>query len=240
MAYKLLWQDLFEADGLPDASIWNLETGGHGFGNGEQQFYSDRMKNAFVKNGMLHLVAYKEDYQNKHYTSAKITTENKKSIMHGRIEVVAKIPEGKGTWPAIWLLGNDFRKIGWPLCGEIDMMEHVGSNPNVVHFSLHSKTNHFQINNQPTKVINQQDILGQFHEFRIDWNEKSISFYLDGNLQQTFEKPEHASMEKWPFNQPFYLIINVALGGTWGGDIDDSIFPVVFQIKSVKVYEGSV
>lgn len=239
MTYKLLWQDLFEKDGLPDPELWNLETGGHGFGNGEAQFYTNRMKNAFVKDRILHIVAYKEDYQNRHYTSAKLTTEHKKTIMHGKIEVVAKIPEGDGTWPAIWLLGNEFRTKGWPVCGEIDMMEHVGHNPNVVHFSLHSKTNHFQINNQPTKVITQEGILGKFHEFSIEWDDNHISFFMDQVLQEKFEKPKQASRDKWPFNQPFYLILNLALGGTWGGKIDDTIFPVDFQIKSVKVYERS-
>jgi len=238
MSYKLLWKDEFEEDGMPNQAYWVMETGGHGFGNQEQQYYTNQSKNVYVKDGILNIVAYKETYENCEYTSAKLTTEGKKTIQNGRIEVVAKVPHGDGTWPAIWLLGNQFRKVNWPLCGEIDLMEHVGHNPNVVHFSLHSKTNYFHKNNQPTKVITQEKIIDQFHAYAMDWQEDQITFYFDGIKQQTFYRPKNASMEQWPFNQGFYLIFNLALGGTWGGFIDDKIFPVTFQIKSVKVYEG--
>ncbi len=239
MKYKLIWQDLFEVDGKPNEAYWVMETGGHGFGNNEQQYYTDELKNVYVKDGILNIVGHKENYQNQSYTSAKITTENKKLIMHGKIEVVAKIPPGNGTWPAIWLLGNQFRTKGWPLCGEIDLMEHVGHHQNIVHFSLHSKTNHFQIKNQFTKVIKQEDLVSQFHAYSMTWSKDEISFFLDDKIQQTFKKTKNSEEDKWPFNQPFYLIINLALGGTWGGKIDDSIFPVTFQIKSVKIYERS-
>ncbi len=239
MKYKLLWEDLFSVDGAPNPEFWTIETGGHGFGNGEQQFYTNQEKNVFVKDGLLNIVAQKEKYENKNYTSAKLTTEGKKSIQNGRVEIVAKVPSGAGTWPAIWLLGNQFRSISWPSCGEIDLMEHVGHNPNVLHFSLHSKTNYFHIKNQPTKVVKLENFVNHFHEFAMDWKEDEITFYLDGIEQETFTKPHDASEEQWPFNQGFYLILNLALGGTWGGEIDDSIFPVTFQIKSVKIYERS-
>lgn len=239
MNYKLLWEDQFDQDGKPNPEIWTIETGGHGFGNGEQQFYTNREKNIFIKDGILNIVAHKEKYEHLNYTSAKITTEGKKSIKNGRVEVVAKVPHGAGTWPAIWFLGNQFKEVGWPSCGEIDLMEHVGHNPNVVHFSLHSKTNYFHIKNQPTKVVKLENIVNEFHEFAMDWEENQITFYLDGKEQETFIKPKDASKEQWPFSQDFYLILNLALGGTWGGLIDDSNFPISFQIKSVKIYERS-
>ncbi|MBU1141907.1 MAG: glycoside hydrolase family 16 protein [Firmicutes bacterium] len=239
MEYKLVWQDTFEQDGAPNPDIWVIQTGGHGFGNKEQQFYSDRPKNIFIKDGILNIVAYKEQIENREYSSAKITTEGKKSICKGRIEVVAKIPSGSGTWPAIWLLGDNRKKVNWPMCGEIDLMEHVGHNPNVIHFSLHSKSNYFRINNQPTKVVKRDDTVDQFHEFAMDWKDDEITFYLDKIKQEIFRKPENATVEQWPFNLGFHLIFNLAIGGTWGGTIDDQIFPVTFQIKSVKIYEGS-
>jgi beta-glucanase (GH16 family) len=237
MEYKLLWQDIFEKDGLPNQEIWHFETGGHGFGNHEAQYYTDRLKNAFVKEGLLNIVAYKEDFLSNHYTSAKLTTYQKKHIMHGRIEVKAKLPRGIGTWPAIWMLGVNFREVGWPLCGEIDLLEHVGHNENEVHFSLHSKNNHFTQNNQKFKVYRQDDLVEDFHEYSMDWDEHKITFYLDKKEIVTFYKNENDDVETWPFNQPFYLILNIALGGTWGGPIDDSIFPTVFQFEYVKVYE---
>ncbi|PKK92630.1 MAG: glycoside hydrolase [Tenericutes bacterium HGW-Tenericutes-6] len=239
MSYKLLWEDKFEIDGAPNPKIWNMETGGHGFGNGEQQYYTNELKNIFVKDGILNIVAYHEPYENCNYTSGKITTENKVSIQKGRIEVIAKVPSGHGTWPAIWFLGNKFRKISWPECGEIDLMEHVGHNENVVHFSLHSKTNYFHINNQPTKVVKKENIVNEFHEYAMDWKEDEIIFYLDGIEQERFLKRKGAKSDEWPFNQDFYMIINLALGGTWGGAIDDSSFPITFQVKSVKVYKES-
>ncbi len=239
MNYKLLWEDQFDKDGMPNPDIWTIETGGHGFGNNEQQFYTNRSKNVFIKDGILNIVGNKEKYENCEYTSAKLTTEGIKTIQHGRIDVVAKVPSGDGTWPAIWFLGEGFRKANWPLCGEIDLMEHVGHNPNVIHYSLHSKTNYFHKNNQPTIVVKQKNIVNQFHEYAMDWQEDEITFYLDGKKQKTFYRSKDATIEQWPFNQGFYLIINLALGGAWGGKIDNSIFPVTFQIKSVKIYEGS-
>ena len=239
MNYQLIWEDQFLNDGAPDSKIWKLETGGHGFGNNEFQYYTDHLKNCYIKDQILHIKAYKENYLNREYTSAKLTTEGIKSIMYGKIEVMAKVPKGKGTWPAIWLLSDQFRKIGWPLCGEIDMMESVGRNPNKIHFSLHSKTFNFHKENQPTKVITDETIYSDFHEYAIIWDEKSIAFLYDQKIVETFYKKQNDGLEEWPFNQSFYLILNLAIGGNWGGAVDDSLFPIDFLIKYVKVYERS-
>lgn len=238
MGYKLVWADYFNKDGRADESIWTYETGGHGFGNNEDQYYTDSLKNAFVKDGKLNIVAYKEDYENRHVTSAKLTTYNKKAIQYGKIVVKAKIPEGQGTWPAIWLLPNSIKEgMPWPLCGEIDLMEHVGREPNRVHFSLHTKKYNHIIRTQYTHIIENKEIFDEFKAYELRWDQESITFYLDGIKQVRFEKRDNDGIEGWPFDQPFYLILNLAIGGNWGGDIDDNIFPSLFQIASVEVYE---
>lgn len=237
MTYKLLWQDEFLKDGQPDDSIWTIETGGHGFGNNEDQFYTAQEKNAYVKDGMLHIVAIKEAYEHRNYTSAKLITKGKKSVGYGKLEVMAKLPKGHGTWPAIWLLGDNIKEVGWPMCGEIDLMEHVGKNPDHIHFSLHSKNYNHHIGNQPTYVFNENKFIDEFHLYQMIWDEKSISFYLDDKHMVTFEKGQKKTDADWPFDQSFYLILNLAIGGWWGGDIDDSMFPVEMLVKYVKVYE---
>lgn len=239
MSYKLLWQDLFDQGSQLDLATWNIETGGTGFGNKEAQFYTNQEKNLFIKDQTLHIVAHKEAYQGSDYTSAKITTKGKKHIQYGRIEVMAHVPKGKGTWPAIWLLGEDVREVGWPLGGEIDLMEHVGKNPGHFHFSLHSKAyNHIKYNH-PTYIHEDLELLNDFHLYRLDWDEDQISFYVDDKHIITFSKESHATEEQWPFNKPYFFILNLAIGGNWGGAIDDSIFPVELKIKYVKVYERS-
>ncbi len=238
MEYKLKWVDYFKNDGQPNKENWVLETGGHGFGNDESQYYTDELKNAFVKDGILNIVAYKEDYKGNNYTSAKLTTYKKHSIKYGKIVVNAKLPQGKGSWPAIWLLPNSIREgVSWPLCGEIDLMEHVGNNPNHIHFSLHSGKYNHKVGNQPTHIIQDESVFDKFNEYSMEWDEKGISFYFNGIHQVTFNKDLSDEFDGWPFDQEFYLIINLAIGGGWGGKIDDSIFPSVLQISSVLVYE---
>lgn len=239
MGFKLVWKDEFHEEGKPSLEHWHLETGGHGFGNAEAQYYTDRLDNVYVKEGILHIVGKKEAYENCEYTSAKLTTKDKHLIMYGRIEVMAKIPRGLGTWPAIWLLGDNMQEVGWPTCGEIDLMEHVGHNEESIHFSLHALGHHHLIGNQPTCVRKIPGILDDFHEFALEWDPQGISFFLDGKHEVTFLRENYPEMSFWPFDQPFYLILNLALGGTWGGPIDDTIFPVEFLIKYVKVYERS-
>jgi beta-glucanase (GH16 family) len=239
MGYKLLFEDLFETEGLPNPHIWDIEKGGHGFGNQEDQYYTQRLKNVFIKDGILTITAHKEDYYHRHYTSAKLTTKNKKSISYGRVEVMASLPKGAGTWPAIWFLGDNIQTVGWPQSGEIDLMEHVGKNPEFIHFSLHSEGKNHHIGNQPTAFFKIPGILEGFHEYRMDWDETSIRFYLDGKHYVTFHQHEGDTSIQWPFHQGFYLILNLAIGGTWGGPIDDSIFPVSMKFKYVKVYERS-
>jgi len=238
MSYKLVWADYFEKDGIPNQEIWQYETGGHGFGNNEDQYYTNRLKNAFVKDVVLNIVAYEEDFENRKYTSAKLTTYQKKSIKYGKIVVKAKVPKGLGTWPAIWLLPNSIREnMPWPLCGEIDLMEHVGRNPYNIHFSLHTKKYNHNIGNQYTHIVSNDKIFDEFQSYEMIWEKDKIEFYLNGIKQVTFEKRGDDDFEGWPFNEEFYLILNLAIGGNWGGEIDKTIFPSVLQIASVEVFE---
>jgi beta-glucanase (GH16 family)/glycerophosphoryl diester phosphodiesterase len=241
--WKLTWSDEFNYKGLPDSSKWNYEVGGHGWGNNEKQFYlKNAIENANVTDGKLHIVALKKDYENSKYTSAKLTTYQKLKLQYGKIEVMAKLPRGKGSWPAIWMLPESILKNEekWPLCGEIDIMEHVGKDPGVIHSSLHSELYNHIKGTQITHFEKQQDVFDTFHKYAIEWSQGSIKFYIDDKLFfESFKGQEgrNAKNEGWPFDKPYYLILNLAVGGNWGGEIDDAIFPNEMQIDYVRIYQ---
>lgn len=241
--YELVWADEFNVAGLPDSTKWNYEIGGSGWGNNEKQIYLEKsLENSFIKDGILHIVALKKDYGNNQYTSARLTTYQRFSIQYGKIEVKAKLPEGKGTWPAIWMLPESLRKKeeSWPLSGEIDIMEHVGKDPNMVHVSLHSKLyNHIQ-NTQITHFERIPDVFNTFHLYGIEWTPESIKFFIDNELfNESFKGQDGrvSANEGWPFDKPYFLILNLAIGGNWGGEIDDAIFPAEMQIDYVRMYK---
>lgn len=241
--YQLVWSDEFEYNGLPDSTKWNYEVGGNGWGNNEKQFYTEKtLENSNVKDGILHIVALKKEHKNLDYTSARLVTYQRFSLQYGKIEVMAKLPEGKGTWPAIWMLPESLRKKteSWPLSGEIDIMEHVGKDPNVVHVSLHTELYNFWKKNQYTYVEKLPDVFSTFHLYAIEWTTYSIKFYIDNKLFYEAIKGENGkitSNEGWPFDKPYFLILNLAIGGNWGGEIDNSIFPVEMQIDYVRMYQ---
>jgi len=239
--YNLVWADEFDYTGLPDTSKWSYDVGGNGWGNNEKQYYTkESLDNSFVKDGILHIVALKENYQNNDYTSTRLITNGKYTVKYGRIEVRAKLPKGNGTWPAIWMLGANIQEVGWPLCGEIDIMEHVGKDQNVVHVSLHSKLYNFIKNNQLTHFERITDVSNAFHLYGIEWSANSIKFFIDDKLFYTTIKGDGGRVttdEGWPFDKPFYLILNLAIGGNWGGEIDNSIFPTEMQIDYVRIYK---
>lgn len=243
--YKLVWSDEFDYSGLPDSTKWNYDIGGHGWGNNEKQFYLEKsIENSFVKAGKLHIVALKKPYKNSEYTSARLTTYKRFLMQYGKLEVMAKLPEGKGTWPAIWMLPETLRtkEEEWPLSGEIDIMEHVGKDPNVVHTSLHTELYNFWKKNQYTHFETLPDVFKEFHLYGIEWTSESIKFYIDNNLFYEATKGENGkdtTNEGWPFEKPYYLILNLAIGGNWGGEIDDSIFPSEMLIDYVRIYQKS-
>ena len=168
-------------------------------------------------------------------SGTKITTRNKMHMQYGRCDVRMKLPKGLGTWPAVWFLGENIKTVGWPASGEIDLMEFVGKEPDVIHFSLHSKNyNHTKFNNLHLKK-EFKNISNDFHIYRLDWDSKGFKYYLDNELIFTAEKGDKQGEGDWPFDAPFFMIINLAIGGNWGGKIDDSIFPVEFIVDYVKV-----
>jgi len=220
-----------------DPAYWSydLGTGHNGWGNGEAQIYRDSSENCRIEDGALRIRATKEDGN---YYSARIHTAGKISWTYGRIEAVAKLPQGRGSWPAVWMLGDDFhRGIGWPRCGEIDIVEHVGRDPGRVHFSLHSQSHNHRKKNQVTGSYSLPEVLDGFHEYRIDWDEDGFRFAVDGKYLGDFPRAGKSGQDDWPFDKPHFLIMNYAVGGGWGGEVDPSIFPSELAIERVTVYQ---
>jgi beta-glucanase (GH16 family) len=241
--WKLVWSDEFNYTGLPDSNRWTYEVGGQGWGNNEKQYYLEKsLENSFVSDGKLHIVALKKDFENLAYTSAKLTTYKRCSIQYGKVEVMAKLPEGKGNWPAIWMFpeSNKRKEEAWPLCGEIDIMEHVGKNPGFIHTSLHSELYNHLKGTQVTHFEKVEDVFNTFHKYGIEWTKDYIKFYIDDKLFFGTSKGENGRVSTnkgWPFDKPYYLILNLAIGGNWGGEIDNTIFPNEMQIDYVRVYQ---
>ena len=230
----LAWNDEFDGRGLPDASRWDYEVGF--VRNKEQQYYTrNRIENARVEDGTLIIEARREAFQGAAYTSASLTS--RASWTYGRIEVRAKLPKGRGTWPAIWTLGTNIREAGWPACGEIDIMEHVGFDPGRIHANIHTAAyNHVQRTNKGNSVrVSAPD--DEFHVYSARWTPTEIEVSVDGQRYFTFPK-EPGGDAVWPFDKPQYLILNLAIGGTWGGErgIDESAFPAKYVIDYVRVY----
>ena len=235
---KLVWSDEFNYKGLPDTSKWNYDTGGHGWGNNELQFYTaNRSENARVENGHLIIEARKENYEGKNYTSARLFTKEKEDWKYGRIEVKAKLPKGVGSWPAIWMLSST-TPLKWPDDGKIDIMEHVGYDQGKIHASTHCKDYYFVINTQKTAITDIPDCSEKFHVYALDWTADTIKISVDNRVYFSFGN-EHLGKDKWPFNTPFYLLLNIAVGGNWGGQkgVDDRAFPMKMEIDYVRVYQ---
>ena len=249
--WKLVWSDEFSKPGEPNPAKWSYEEGF--LRNNESQYYTrNRRENARVKDGMLIIEARKERFklpaggshgkanrrQYAEYTSASLTTRNKASWTYGRIEVRAKLPTGRGTWPAIWTLGDNIQQVGWPACGEIDIMENVGFDPDWIHGNIHTKSyNHVQHTNKGSKIAVAKPYQ-DFHVYAVEWRPDRIDFFVDKTKYFTF-KNERKGDAVWPYDKPQYLILNIAIGGAWGGQkgIDDSIFPQRMYIDYVRVYQ---
>lgn len=234
---NLIWSDEFNYEGLPDSTKWNYDVGGDGYGNNEAQFYTkNRLENARVENGNLIIEAKKENWEKNQYTSARLLTKGKFSFQYGTVEVRAKLPKGRGTWPAIWMMSENMKE--WPDDGELDIMEHVGFNQGFVHASVHTKKYNHLINTQKTDTLFVKDASEKFHIYKADWTPEKIDVYIDDQKFFTYENNEK-TYESWPFDQPYFIILNLAVGGFWGGKkgIDDSIFPQKYEIDYVRVYQ---
>lgn len=239
--WRLVWSDEFNYRGLPDSKKWNYDTVGNsfGWGNNEAQWYTvANPQNVKVNNGLLQITAIRHDSNGKKYTSCRLTTKNKGDWKYGRIVVRAKMPSGNGTWPAIWMLPTANVYGEWPNSGEIDIMEHVGSNPNVVLSTSHTLAFNHIIGNQETKNFDLPTATTDFHIFTLEWDEREWRSYVDDNLYFTY-KNNGTDWKAWPYDQKFHLILNLAIGGGLGGTkgIDDTLFPHTFEIDYVRVYQ---
>ncbi len=229
---NLVWSDEFDTDGTPDPTKWGYNTGrgDNGWGNGEAQFYTDRPENVVVEDGKLIITARKETFGGADYTSARLLTENKFEFTYGRVDISAKLPTGGGTWPALWMLGENFATVGWPTCGEIDIMEHVGNRQDELFATLH-----FPGNSGGDGVGGETDVPGistEFHKFSAIWSPQTIRFFVDDELYFTF-----ANDSTLPFNDDFFLIFNVAMGGSFGGDIAPGFTSSSMEVDYVRVYQ---
>jgi len=231
----LLWSDEFDTDGAPDPTNWTYDLGTNGgWGNGEAQYYTDRTENVSVADGLLKITAIKENYSGSEYTSTRLKTAGLREFTYGRIDVRAKLPNGGGTWPAIWMLGANFSTAGWPNCGEIDIMEHVGNDLGVVQSAIHTTSSSGATVNMKSTSI--EDETTEFHVYSMNWSENEISFLIDDELYYTYN-PETKDESTWPFDADQFLILNVAMGGTLGGDIDAGFTAASMEIDYVRVYQ---
>jgi beta-glucanase (GH16 family) len=235
--FRLLWADEFNGDSY-DPDIWSPQVRGDGFGNNELQYYTGLERNIFTDGENLILKVYKEPYQNRNYTSGKLWGQNKKPFKYGRVEVRFKLPAGRGTWPAIWMMPQNSVYGGWPNSGEIDIMEFVGYQPSTIYGTVHRGAG--SGGNGNGSNISIAGKTGEFHVIRIDWEPGYIKWYLNDQLFHTYNNG-FAGPAQWPFDQEFYVILNFAVGGDWGGaqGVDDSIWPQEFLIDYVRVYQKS-
>jgi len=239
---ELVWSDEFDGTSLTESN-WKFETGQHGWGNNEWQNYVAN-ENVEVSDGTLKIIAKKTGIGQEigDYTSTRLNS--KEAFTYGRMEIRAKLPEheGKGLWPALWMLGSNISTVGWPACGEIDMMEYVSYDPNMVHFTIHSTANNHVDGTQASSgPIELETIEEEFHNYGVLWSEKYLKFYIDeiDNIIFTFQRPTSYNDNNWPFSKPFYFLMNIAVGGNWGGleGVNDSIFPAVMEVDYVRVYQ---
>jgi beta-glucanase (GH16 family) len=248
--WKLVWSDEFNYEGLPDKKKWDYEEGF--VRNRELQYYTRaRKENVRVENGALVIEGRKEVFQNPRYeknsknwrknrkqaeyTSGSVTTRGKADWLYGRIEVRAKLPHGKGIWPAIWMLGTNIGKIGWPKCGEIDIMEFIGKDPNHVYATVHyaiNRKHRSQGGRLKTKAP-----YDAFHVYAVEWRPDRMDFFFDKTKYFTCHIDKAGEGADNPFRKPQYLIINLALGGSWGGRVDDTVLPQKYLIDYVRVYQ---
>lgn len=234
--WRVVWSDEFDGTGLPDPTKWGYEQGM--IRNGEAQTYTvARLDNARVEGGLLVIEARREARDGAEYTSASLHTKGRAEWTHARVEVRARLPRGRGLWPAIWMLGANWHEAGWPACGEIDVMEFVGFEPDVVHHNVHTADHNHMLGNGRGTRVPMADASDVFHVYAVEWDARRMSFSIDG--ARTFAVDNDGSgVGTWPFDAPFFLLLNVAVGGSWGGQkgIDAAVFPQRMEIDWVRVF----
>jgi len=241
----LVWSDEFNGrnGSLPDPAKWKVVVNDSGFGNRELEYYTGRPANLREENGKLVITARKESYTGpdgaaRQYTSGRIESQGRFELKYGRIEARIKLPQGRGIWPAFWMLGSDFDAIGWPKCGEVDIMENIGSEPAKIHGSLHGPG--YSGGNPLSGIYtlpNHDRFSDGFHVFAIEWEPRTIRFYVDDVLYETQTASNVPAGAPWAFDHPFFLVLNVAVGGYWPGDPDTTTqFPTSMVVDYVRVY----
>ena len=236
--WTLAFSDEFDAAGPLDPAKWGYEVGA--IRNEEKQYYTSRAENVRSEGGHLVIEARKEPYQGYGYTSASVNTRGRFELLYGRGEVRAKLPAGNGTWPAIWMLGANIAQVGWPECGEIDIMENVGFEPLRIHASVHTAAYHHVIGTHKTASVTVESPSESFHVYAMEWAADRVEAFVDGQRYFTFRN-EGTGSRTWPFDKPQYLLLNLAIGGTWGGQkgIDDGRFPHRLLVDFVRIYRPS-
>jgi beta-glucanase (GH16 family) len=232
VALSLVWSDEFDIAGSPDPAKWgfDLGTGSGGWGNNELEYYTNRPANVIISNGTLKIIALKESYNLSAYTSARILSNNLYSFQYGKIDVRAKIPASMGTWPAIWMLGNNLNTVGWPACGEIDVMEQSGTKKSTIYGTLHYPTEVGPYGDGGTTAITNASTT--FHNYTALWTPSSIQLFVDGLSYYTL-----TNRFSFPFNQPFFIILNVAMGGNFGGTVDPAFTTDSMEVDYIRVYQ---
>lgn len=235
--WNLTWHDEFEGEKI-DPANWTYDLGAGGWGNGEAQFYTSRPENARLENGMLVIEALQEKYQDSYYTSARLKTQGLQEFQYGRIEARLKVPTGKGLWPAFWMLGNDFNGSNWPDCGEIDIMEYIGKEPDLIMGTAHGPgySGVLGISKWNRQSYN---IADDFHTYAIEWSPDQIDWFYDGAKYHTVTRNDVGD-RKWVFDHPFFILLNLAVGGQLPGPVGlDTIFPAQFLVDYMRVFQKS-
>lgn len=240
--WELVWADEFNTDGRPDDKVWQYDIGDGcpicGWGNNELQYYTDSLKNVRVENGHLIIQAHKQYIGTKAYSSARIKSKNEWDVKYGKVTIRLKNPSEKGTWPAAWMLPTDQEYGRWPKSGEIDIMEHVGFDQDSIFGTVHTEAYNHMKATQKMGSLYLSNNENQFHEYSIEWFEEKIDFLVDGEIYFSFAK-EDSQSEHWPFDQNFHLIMNIAIGGNWGGKkgISENVDGQKMLVDYVRVYK---
>jgi len=235
----LVWSDEFDVNGSPDAEKWTYDLGDGcpdlcGWGNNEEQYYTNRTENVKVEDGLLKITAIKESFEGAKYTSTRLLTQGKYEFTYGRLEVKAKLPGSGGTWPAIWMLGSNISSRDWPACGEIDIMEQTGADKEDVSSALHTPSSFGNTMNKGNQTV--KDAVDEFHVYTVEWKRKSIVFSVDGIVHYSYG-PSNQTDRNWPFYADQFIILNVAMGGTLGGNVPNDFDESSMEIDYVRVYQ---